>query len=80
MIAPLVVVAHNRVTYLARSMMILLKYWSQDVSNRRHFPLYISVDGGDPRTLLFSAALSDTVGLQRHASETSRSVTSMIVT
>lgn len=64
LISPLVIVAHNRVTYLARTMMNLLKYWTQDASNAAKFPLYISVDGSDPRTLMFAADLRDAAAVQ----------------
>jgi hypothetical protein len=56
LLSPLVVVAHNCVSYLARTMMVLLSAWRADPANVRKFPLFISVDGGDHRTLLFAAA------------------------
>lgn len=56
LVSPLVIVAHNRVNYLATTMMILLRYWSADAVNVQRFPLFISVDGGDQCTLQFAAA------------------------
>lgn len=64
LVSPLVVVAHNRVTYVARTMTVLLTQWTADAANKKKFPLYISVDGGDPRTLLYALALQDAAEVQ----------------
>lgn len=58
LVAPLVVVAHNRVHYLAKCLVLLLRYWIADEANSRRFPLYVSVDGGDMPTMQFVSALN----------------------
>lgn len=57
LIAPVVVVAHNRIEYLTRCITTLLQYWSLDPSHAIKFPLFVSVDGGDPASISFSLAL-----------------------
>ncbi|KAF6254359.1 GNT-I family-domain-containing protein [Scenedesmus sp. NREL 46B-D3] len=64
LLSPVVVVAHNRVSYLAQTMMVLLRTWSAEPANARKFPLFISVDGGDQRTLLFASAWREPAGVQ----------------
>lgn len=57
LVAPVVVVAHNRVHYLAKAVTNLLRYWLQDPKHANMFPLYVSVDGHDSHTLAFATAL-----------------------
>lgn len=64
LIAPVVVVAHNRAQYLARCILTLLRYWHEDPYNEVKFPIYISVDGEDHHTLLFSSILSRASNVQ----------------
>jgi alpha-1,3-mannosyl-glycoprotein beta-1,2-N-acetylglucosaminyltransferase len=39
-------------------------YWHEDSANAVKFPIYISVDGSDQRTLLFASTLSHAVRIQ----------------
>lgn len=64
LISPLVVVAHDRVHYLAKAMLSLLMVWKQDPANQQKFPLFVSVDGEIQRTLLFAAAWKEAAGVQ----------------
>lgn len=64
LVAPVVILGHNRVNYLARCMMGLLKHWSKDPANAIRFPLFVSIDGGDQRSLNFAAAWKETAGVQ----------------
>lgn len=58
LVAPIVVVAHNRVHYLAKCLVTIYRYWSEDPENKERFPLFVSVDGGDQATMQFAAALN----------------------
>lgn len=42
----------------------LVRYWSADPSYARKFPLFISIDGDDQRTLLLASALHQASGVQ----------------
>lgn len=64
LVAPIVVLGHNRVSYLAHCLMVLLKYWSNDPTNTVKFPLYISVDGGHQRSLNLAVALRESSEIQ----------------
>lgn len=64
LISPVVVVGHNRVHYLARCLMALLRHWKADQINERRFPLFVSIDGVDARALSFSMALREATGIQ----------------
>jgi hypothetical protein len=43
---------------------LLCRYWTADPSYARKFPLFISVDGQDQRTLLLAAAFKEGTGVQ----------------
>lgn len=43
---------------------LLCRYWSADPSYARKFPLFISIDGEDQRTLLLASALHQATGIQ----------------
>lgn len=64
LVAPLVIVAHSRVHYLAKCISTLLRYWEPGPANARRFPLYVSVDGGVHATVQFAAAFNFAAGLQ----------------
>jgi hypothetical protein len=42
----------------------VLRYWSADPSYARKFPLFISIDGDDQRTLLLATAMHQAAGVQ----------------
>lgn len=64
LVAPVVIVAHDRVHYLAKCLMTVLRYWSEDAANAQRFPLFVSVDGGHPTTSLFAGALQHAANIQ----------------
>lgn len=64
LIAPVVVVAHNRPHYLSKCVLTLLRYWHEDSSNMSKFPIYISIDGEDEHTLLFASTLTHAANIQ----------------
>lgn len=64
LVSPVVVVAYDRVQYLARAMLSLLSVWKQDPANKERFPLFVSVDGQVQRTLLFASAWKEAAGVQ----------------
>lgn len=39
-------------------LVVVCRYWSADPANVERFPLFVSVDGGDPATMQFAAALN----------------------
>ncbi|WIA35903.1 hypothetical protein OEZ86_004282 [Tetradesmus obliquus] len=45
-------------------MMVLLSVWRLDPAAAQKFPLFVSVDGGDQRTLQFAAAWKEAAGVQ----------------
>jgi hypothetical protein len=64
LVAPVVIVAYQRVNYLAKTLVTLLRYWESDASNRDKFPLYVSIDAGVANTSIFAQALNYATGLQ----------------
>jgi hypothetical protein len=40
------------------------RYWSAEDSYARKFPLFISIDNGDQRSLLLATALHEATGVQ----------------
>lgn len=64
LVAPLVVLGHNRVGYLAHCLMMLLTHWSKDPANAMKFPLFVSIDGGDQRSLNMALAFKEMTGVQ----------------
>eukprot|EP00878_Enallax_costatus_P016777 GHUV01017607.1.p1 GENE.GHUV01017607.1~~GHUV01017607.1.p1 ORF type:complete len:296 (+),score=17.89 GHUV01017607.1:242-1129(+) len=64
LVSPVVVVAYNRVHYLAKAMMSIVTAWQADPTNQQKFPLFVSVDGEVQQTLLFAAAWHEAAGVQ----------------
>lgn len=64
LVSPVVVVAYDRVHYLAKAMMSLILAWTADTTNQQKFPLFISVDGEVQRSLLFATAWHEAAGVQ----------------
>lgn len=64
LVAAVIVLGHKRVNTLARCMLHLLYHWSKDAANKARFPLFVSIDGGDQRSLNFAAAWKETAGVQ----------------
>jgi hypothetical protein len=55
--APIVILAHDRVKYLAKTLMSVFKVWQADPDNASKFPVVVSVDGDHQPTLLVLTAL-----------------------
>lgn len=45
-------------------LLVLRRYWTADPSYARKFPLFISIDGDDQRTLLLATAMHQAAGVQ----------------
>lgn len=64
LVSPVVIVAYNRVHYLAKAMMSVFQAWQSDPSNQQKFPLFVSGDGEVQHTLLFATAWHEAAGVQ----------------
>lgn len=61
----MLVLTHNSLLGCALSCpAVLRRYWTADPSYARKFPLFISIDGQDQRTLLLASALREGTGVQ----------------
>eukprot|EP00775_Hariotina_reticulata_P008428 gene8428-8611_t len=74
LVAPVVVLAHNRPKYLAKTLHQLLRVHSEDTANAAKFPLFVSVDGGHQPTLIFAVAIGAAANIQviRHVPNVTR--------
>lgn len=57
LVAPLVILTHNRANYLARTFFSLYRAWAADPANAAKFPLALAVDGDHQPTLLLASVL-----------------------
>ena len=49
---------------MLRVLSILHRYWSEDPVNQEKFPVFASIDGTHPRTLVVAVSLRESLGLQ----------------